>query len=93
MGKTMLLVRSNMRGKKGQAAVIAILMLLAAFMLHLWLMLETDYKQNFKRCHDRQKDGHVTLAVDGDLGKLRQFLGQTPVPVRWEKWRSWRKAV
>lgn len=77
MGKTMLLVRSNMRGKKGQAAVIAILMLLAAFMLHLWLMLETDYKQNFKRCHDRQKDGHVTLAVDGDLGKLRQFLGQT----------------
>lgn len=47
MKKCILIARSNLRRAKGQAAAITVLILLAAFMLNLWLMLSLDYKRNF----------------------------------------------
>ena len=64
MRKSFLLARSNLRKSKGQTAAIFVLMLLAASMLNLWLMLSTDYKQNFDRYHDKLHAEHVTLSVD-----------------------------
>lgn len=72
-----LLAHSNLRKLKGQTAAIVILMLLAAFMLNLWLMLSMDYKQNFDRWHDELNAEHVTLAVDGDQNDMRKFLTDT----------------
>ncbi len=56
---------------------IIVLILLAAFMLNLWLMLSTDYKANFERYHDKFNAEHVTLAVDGDSDAFQSFLSQT----------------
>lgn len=77
MSKSSILARSNIRKAKGQTVAIIVLVLLASIMMNLWLMLETDYKANFKRTHDRLNDGHVTLvfgaednAVDFLKGKL-----------------------
>lgn len=77
MRKSFLLARSQLRGAKGQAAAIVVLMFLAAFMLNLWLMLLTDYKQNFDRCHDRLHAEHVVFAADEDSEEMRQLLTQT----------------
>ncbi len=77
MKKGFLLVCSNLRKAKGQTAAIIVLILLAALMFNLWLMLSIDYKQNFDRYHDKLNAEHVTLAVDGDSAKMREFLTQT----------------
>lgn len=77
MGKSVLLVSSNLRKAKGQMAAIAVLIFLAALMLNLWLMLSMDYKQNFERYHETLNAEHVTLVVDGDSAKLQKFLAET----------------
>ncbi len=76
MKKNLLLIHSNLRKGKGQAAAISILIFLAALLLNLWLMLSTDYKQNFDRCHDKMNAEHVTLAVDDDSEQMREFLAK-----------------
>ncbi len=63
MNKNLLLSRANIWKAKGQTAAIAVLVLLASLMMNLWLMLGTDYKQNFDRCHDRLNDGHITISA------------------------------
>lgn len=77
MNKLLLLVRSNLRRAKGQTLSIAVLILLAAAMLNMWLVLSMDYKQNFDRCHDRLHAEHVTLVMDGDSDMVRPFLEHT----------------
>lgn len=72
-----ILARSNLRRGKGQTLAIAVLILLAAAMLNLWLMLAMDYRQNFDRCHDRLHAEHVTMTIDGDAEKVRTFLART----------------
>lgn len=74
MNRAFLLARSNLRRAKGQTFSIAVLILLAAAMLNIWLMLSMDYKQNFDRCHDRLHAEHVTLVMDGDPDAVRPFL-------------------
>lgn len=74
MIRTYLLARSNLCRAKGQTISIAVLILLAAAMLNIWLMLSMDYKQNFDRCHDRLHAEHVTLVMSGDPGEVRPFL-------------------
>ena len=44
MGKSFLLVRSNLRKAKGQTIAIIVLIFLAALMLNLWLALAMDYQ-------------------------------------------------
>ncbi len=75
MRKIFLIAHSNIRNAKGQSAAIVVLILIAALMLNLWLMLSTDYRANFERCHDRLNAEHVTLTVDDD-GEIGGFLGQ-----------------
>ncbi len=77
MKKTFLLVRANLRKAKGQTAAIIVLMFLAALMLNLWLMLATDYKQNFDRNHDKLNAQHVTLCVEGSGRELKDYLART----------------
>ena len=77
MKKSILIARSNLRRAKGQAAAITILILLASFMLNLWLMLSLDYKRNFDRCHDRLNAEHVTLILSSDDASLRDFVAET----------------
>ncbi len=81
MRKSFLLAHANLRKSKGQIAAMAVLLLLAAAILNLWLMLSMDYKQNFERSHDRLNDGHVTIAVDNDDTNtkevMKEFLTQT----------------
>lgn len=77
MRKSFLLARSNLRKSKGQTAAIFVLMLLAASMLNLWLMLSTDYKQNFDRYHDKLHAEHVTLSVDRHDTEMQNFLIRT----------------
>ena len=77
MEKSLLLVGSNLRKAKGQMAAIAILIFLAALMLNLWLMLSLDYRQNFDRYHEELNAEHVTLVVDDDSPRLREFLAET----------------
>ncbi len=76
MRKLFLIARSNMRKAKGQTVAIAVLILLAAMLLNLWLMLSMDYKANFLRYHDKLNAEHVTLLVD-DTGEVQKFLSQT----------------
>lgn len=71
------MARSNLRRAKGQTVAIAVLILLSAAMLNMWLMLSMDYKQNFDRCHDRLHAEHVTLVMDGDPDEVRPFLDRT----------------
>lgn len=77
MRKSILIARSNMRKAKGQTTAIIVLILLAAVMFNLWLMLSMDYKKNFDRYHDAFHAEHVTISVDGNTEKLRNFLLQT----------------
>ncbi len=76
MKKDFLIVRSNLRRVKGQTAAIIVLILLASCMLNLWLMLATDYKQNFDRYHDRLNAEHVTLAVTGQDEEMRRSIAR-----------------
>ncbi len=77
MGKLLLLARSNIRKAKGQTAVIFVLILLASVMLNLWLMLSTDYKQNFQRSHDRLNAEHVSFVVTGDGDGIEDFVSSS----------------
>ena len=77
MGKSFLLARSNLKKAKGQTAAIIVLIFLAALMLNLWLWLSLDYRENFKRCHDRLNAEHVTLAIDGGSREVEDFLVDT----------------
>lgn len=77
MRKLFLIARSNMRKAKGQTVAIAVLILLAAMLLNLWLMLSMDYKANFLRYRDKLNAEHVTLAVDDVDGTVYGFLTET----------------
>lgn len=77
MRKSFLIACSNIRKSKGQTASIIVLILLAAFMLNLWLMLSMDYKQNFDRYHHKLGAEHVTLTADGNSDAFRAFLKRT----------------
>lgn len=74
MRKSLLLVRSDLRRAKGQTAAIAVLVLLAAFMMNLWLMLAMDYKQNFERCHDRLNGEHAAFVLDDGRDETKTFV-------------------
>ncbi|MCI8582596.1 MAG: ABC transporter permease [Dorea sp.] len=74
MKESILLVHSNLRRAKGQTISIAVLVLLSSLMLNLWLMLSTDYKQNFERVHNRLHAGHVTLMAENDSDEMWDFL-------------------
>ncbi len=76
MRKLFLIARSNMRKAKGQTVAIAVLILLAAMLLNIWLMLSMDYKANFLRYHDKLNAEHVTLLVN-DTDSVSKFLSQT----------------
>lgn len=76
MKKYFLILGSNLRKAKGQTSAIIALILLAAFMLNLWLMLSMDYKANFDRYHDKLNAEHVTLVLN-DEAKLRDFVSET----------------
>lgn len=76
MVKIILIARSNLRKVKGQTAAIVILILLASAALNLWLMLSTDYKKNFVRCHDRLNAEHVTLLLNGEEDGLRDYVAR-----------------
>ena len=75
MRKSILIAASNLRRARGQTIAIVALILLASAMLNLGLMLSTDYRRNFDRCHDRLHDGHVTLAINGT--GLSDFFDRT----------------
>lgn len=77
MKKSFLIARSNIKKSKGQTAAIIILMLIAAFMLNIWLMLSTDYTANFDRYHDKLNAEHVTLSVGGNSDEFQTFLSET----------------
>lgn len=76
MKERILLVRSNLRKSKGQNVSILVLMLLASFLLNLWLMLTLDYKENFVRCHERLNGEHVALSIDREPQRVRSCLTQ-----------------
>lgn len=76
MGKSFIIVRSNMRRAKGQTAAIVVLIFIAAMLLNLWLMLSMDYQENFNRYHDKLNAEHVTLTVDDNDGRVKEFLGE-----------------
>lgn len=75
--KSVLIARSNLRKAKGQMAAIVVLILLAAFMLNLWLMLSMDYKRNFDRYHDQLNAEHVTLVLGSNDAGVRDFVSET----------------
>ncbi len=73
-----LIARCNLCKAKAQTAAIVVLILVAAFMLNLWLMLSTDYKKNFDRYHDKLNAEHVTLAIEGHRdAKIKEFISET----------------
>lgn len=74
MRKSFLIARSNLRRAKGQTVTIAALILLSSCMLNLWLMLATDYKQNFDRYHEKLNAEHVTLVLTGEDEEMREFV-------------------
>ncbi len=76
MNKNLLLSRANIRKAKGQTIAIAVLVLLASLMMNLWLMLGTDYKQNFDRCHDRLNDGHITISAYRNDDEFVSFINK-----------------
>lgn len=77
MNRNLLLARANIRKSKGQTAAIIALVLLSSIMLNLWLILATDYKQNFDRWHDKLNDGHISLAAYADDESYRDFICDT----------------
>lgn len=77
MKKSILFAGSNIRRSKGQTAAVAVLAVLAAVMLNLWLMLATDYKQNFDRCHDRLNAEHAIVVISDEGKGVRDCLAET----------------
>ena len=77
MKKSFLIASSNIRKAKGQAVALIVLILIAAMMMNLWLMLSTDYKQNFDRYHDKLNAEHVTMGLNSDNGELREYIADT----------------
>lgn len=75
--RNILLARANIRKAKGQTAAIIVLVLLSSVMMNLWLMLSTDYRKNFERCHDRLNDGHVNIASYTADEDFRKFISDT----------------
>ncbi len=73
----MLLARSNIRKGKNHTVVIFLLILLASIMLNLWLMLSTDYKQNFYCTHDRLNAEHVSFIATDNGNKFKDFISET----------------
>ena len=71
--RSRLLSRSNIRKARGQAAAIIVLVFLSSIMMNLWLMLATDYKQNFDRYYDRLNDGHVNFYVYRNDEEFKDF--------------------
>lgn len=55
---------------------MAVLAFLAALMLNLWLMLATDYKQNFDRCHDRLNAEHAVVVITDEENGVRECLSE-----------------
>lgn len=76
MKKSILFAGSNIRRSKGQTAALAVLAFLAALMLNLWLMLATDYKQNFGRCHDRLNAEHAIVVMTDEGNGVRECLAE-----------------
>lgn len=76
MGGSFLIIRASLRKAKGQTAAMVVLVLLASAMMNLWLMLSTDYRQNFDRSHDALNDGHVNIAAYGGGDALTDSLFQ-----------------
>ncbi len=74
MLKLLLLAKSSISKAKRQTAVIFVLILLVSLMLNLWLMLSTDYKQNFDRCHDKLNAEHVSIMVAGRGEEFENFI-------------------
>ncbi len=72
--KSILFARSNIRRSRGQTAAVAVLTMIAAVMMNLWLMLSIDYKQNFELCHDRLNDGHVNLIAGCEEADFCNYL-------------------
>lgn len=77
MNRNLLLARANIRKAKGQTIAIVVLVLLSSIMMNLWLMLATDYKQNFERCHDKLNDGHISLAAYTADETYKEFMADT----------------
>ena len=61
MNRTFLLMGSNLRRSRGQTFSVAVLILLAAAMLNMWLMLAMDYRQNFDRCQDLNTSARIFM--------------------------------
>ena len=76
MGGSYLIVRASLRKAKGQTAAMIVLVLLASAMMNLWLMLSTDYRQNFDRSHDALNDGHANIAAYGGGDAFADALSQ-----------------
>ena len=76
MKKSFLIARSNVRKAKGQTVALIVLILIAAMMMNLWLMLSTDYRQNFDRYHDRLNAEHVTLGLYSNNDGLREYIAE-----------------
>lgn len=74
MGKYFLIARSNLRKSKGQTVAIIVLIILAAFLLNLWLMISIDYSANFSRQHDALNAEHVMFTIDDESGEAHDFL-------------------
>jgi len=76
MGKSFLIVGSNLRKSKSQTVAIIALVLLTALLLNLWLMLSMDYHKNFDSYHDKLNAEHVTIAIDGGE-QVKKVLAET----------------
>lgn len=74
MGKYFLIAKSNLRKSKGQTTAIIVLIILAAFLLNLWLMISIDYSANFSRYHDALNAEHVMFTIDDESGEAHDFL-------------------
>ncbi len=77
MKKYFLITHSNIRKNKNQTVVIILLILLASCMMNLWLMLASDYKDNFDAQHEKLNSEHLTLALSSDDVQMRQFIEDT----------------
>jgi len=74
MGKYFLIAKSNLRKSKCQTVAIIVLIILAAFLLNLWLMISIDYSANFSRQHDALNAEHVMFTIDDENGEAHDFL-------------------
>lgn len=63
MREQMLLARTSLRRGKGQTVILTLLVLISAFVMSLWLMLATDYHENFDHYHADLNAEDVLLTV------------------------------